>query len=71
MVDLNSSQFVLKRFYLQHVNQNADFGEFSSRIFNYNPEGYKTSHVSPHSFIVDWQIPESEVEEKKQELLPT
>jgi hypothetical protein len=71
MVDPNSSQIVLKRFHLLHVNQNADFGEFSSQIFNYNPVGYKASRVSPHAFIVDWQIPESGEDEKKREYFST
>jgi hypothetical protein len=71
MVDLDSSQIVLKRFHLQQVHQNADLKEFTSRTFNYNPVGYKTSHVSQHSFIVDWQIPESENDEKRHEFLPT
>jgi hypothetical protein len=71
MVDLNSSQIVLKRFHLQQAHQHTDLREFTSRIFNYTPVGYKTSHVNPHSFIVDWEIPESVEDEKKHELLPT
>jgi hypothetical protein len=71
MVDLDSSQIVLKRFHLQQSHHYTDFKEFTSRIYNYNPVGYKTSRVSSHSFIVDWQIPESENDEKKHEFLPT
>ena len=64
MVDPDSTQFVLKRIHVQQAHHYEDLKEFTSHIFNYNPVGFKTSRVSPHSFIVDWQIPESENEEK-------
>ncbi len=71
MVDLDSSQIILKRFHLQQANHRTDLKDFTSHIFNYTPVGYRTSQASEHAFIVDWQIPESGENEKKHEYFQT
>ena len=69
MVDLYSSQFVLKRLNLQQAHQHANPKDFTWHTFNDASVGFKTSHASPHSFVVDWQIPESEKGEKTHEFI--
>jgi hypothetical protein len=69
MVDLNNSQFVLKRSNLQQGHQQADSSEFTWHLYNDHRVGKASSYVSSHSFVVDWQIPESENVEKTHEFL--
>jgi hypothetical protein len=59
MVNQDYSRFVMQRVHLQRANQypvKDDMPHYS----NYGTEGNKSQSPRPHSFIVDWQISESE-----------
>jgi hypothetical protein len=70
MVDLDNAQYVLKRIQLLKAYNHADSKDYKWHILNDEPVGYKTSRVSSHSFVVDWQIPESEKDEKTNKFYP-
>ena len=67
MADLDNIRFDLKRLHLQQAHQNSNLKDFTWHLFNDYPFVFKSSHVTLHSFIVDWEIPESENDEKTHE----
>ena len=70
MVDLDNSQNVVRRFYIDQNRQYPDFKESISHIFHYDFVSSDASKVNPHLFVVDWQIPESEENEVTQDYIP-
>ncbi len=64
MVDLNISQPPYKRFYLQQDLKQRNPKEIVSYKFHYDFVSFDVSEVTPHLFVVDWQItePEEDVE---------
>jgi hypothetical protein len=70
MVDLENSQDVVRRFFIDQFHQYPDSKANTSHLFHYDFMSSDASKVNPHLFIVDWQIPESEENTVTREYIP-
>ena len=67
----DSSRLVIQQLHLHQSHQNTGLKEIRAHSFKYYLEGINSYSVRLHSFIVDWQIPESLKDEEIHSFLPT
>ncbi len=69
MVYLYDSRTVIRKFHFEQNQQYPDLKKTTSPKFHHEFLSNTGSDVSPHLFVVDWQIPESEESNYRQDYL--